>query len=57
MSIKTLSQNIQTGYETHPAYQSVDTKGAFYRAQGARDEVDQSFPSKAKFVNSSASHR
>jgi len=54
MSIKTLSQNIQTGYETHPASQSVDTKGDFYRAQGARDEVDQSFPSKAKSVNSSA---
>jgi hypothetical protein len=56
MSVKILSQNIQTGYETHPASQIMNTKGAFYRAQGARDEGDQSFPSKAKFVNSSAPH-
>jgi len=40
--------------ETHPASQSVDTKGAFYRAQRAGDEVDQSFPSKAKIVKGSA---
>jgi len=57
MGVKTLSQNIQTAYETHPISQSVDTKGAFYRAQRASDEVDQSFPSKAKFVNSSAPHK